>query len=85
MPHRVKVKQAYRCPKAKRYGAKSCQGLLSSIGSGSNTFSLCTCWGTLIYYDVLIPVTQITSFVCKHTVGMVVCITNFGKQTGGIK
>ena len=37
-----------------------------------NMFSLCTCWGTIVGYDVLIPVTQNMSFVCKQTVRTVV-------------
>ena len=36
----------------------------------------------IFQYDVLIPVTQIMSFVCKQTVRTVACIKNFGKQTG---
>ena len=48
---------------------------------GPNMLSLCTCWGKIFQYDVLIHVTQIMSFVCKQTVRTVVCNTNFGKQT----
>ena len=37
------------------------------------------CSGIIVQYDVLIPVTQIMSFVCKQTVRKVVCIKKFRK------
>ena len=46
-----------------------CQAAAKAQAKGPNMFSLCTCWGTIFHYDVLILVTQIMLFVCLHKDG----------------